>query len=536
MGFMGDGGASGVFRWVGRCSLAVSMLMVVGLLCVGVGVAFGGVGFVAAGGFAGPAEGFHPVGVAVNNTAGGFAGDVYAGDFSNGAVDRFSATGTWEKVTGSIPGFQPYQITVDQNAGEHEGDVFAAGNTNGVVYRFSPGLVLEEEITGLEAPHGVTVNTAEDLFVSEANGTVHEFNSAGKPVDASGALNPSNTVIEGIPGTEAIVAEGAGDLYIATDGGTFHYKLNEGAYQQVNTLDPSQATGVALDTAGNVLTDLQTQFLDYTPAGTLLAHGGAGTLQGGFGVAVNTKTSDVYVADLGTGLVEVFETGSTPQAPATESAQADGVTSFTLHGTLAGETTGYYFAYNTGGSCEGGQSTPAEEATSGAVQAEVTGLAFATQYDFCLVATNKFGVTVGPALTFKTGSIPPEITGQGFSNVTDHAARVAATVSPQGLPGRYHYEYSTSPLSESQPKATSETSYTANGPLAATAELEGLEPNTKYYYRAVATNTSKETEVGPEETLTTLPPATNTLPDNRVYEMVSPPRQPKRRRTRTTSD
>jgi hypothetical protein len=68
---------------------------------------------------------------------------------------------------------------------------------------------------------------------------------------------------------------------------------------------------------------------------------------------------------------------------------------------------GYFFAYNIGTGCAGGQQTPAGQEVEGEeieVSAELTGLAPDTQYAYCLVATNGVGDTYGNATTFTTHS------------------------------------------------------------------------------------------------------------------------------------
>jgi hypothetical protein len=69
------------------------------------------------------------------------------------------------------------------------------------------------------------------------------------------------------------------------------------------------------------------------------------------------------------------------------------------------EKVGYYFAYNIGADCAGGDRTPANPEIEGedvAVSDNLTNLAPATKYSYCLVATNSFGETFGEAWAFRT--------------------------------------------------------------------------------------------------------------------------------------
>lgn len=111
--------------------------------------------------------------------------------------------------------------------------------------------------------------------------------------------------------------------------------------------------------------------------------------------------------------------GSPPQAPVTEAASEVKGFSAVLYGELplGGGASGYYFAYNAGGSCEGGASTQPGIAASGQVHTEVSGLLPLTRYTFCLVANNENGSTFGPGVSFETKRVAPVVEGESFSDV-----------------------------------------------------------------------------------------------------------------------
>jgi hypothetical protein len=474
--------------------------------------------FTALGGFAGA-----PAGVGVNSTTSVFGGAVYVSDRA-GLLDRFSALGVWEKDVEGLA--LPTQVAVDQNPGAMEGDVYVAGAAAGVVYRFSPELALEEEITGLEGPQGVAINSAGDVFVAEAGGAVLEFNSAGEPVDAEGNPSVENTIIGASGLTRAIAVDSGGDLFVATAGGTIKYVLETGAYRKEEPpIDLGNAWGVTLTAAGTVLTDIGPEFLDYQNDGTLLGSGGQNSISAGWGIAVDTKNNYVYVADRIESVVHIFEEGITPEVPTTESAQATGPTSIVLHGRLAGNTAGYYFAYNAGNGCKGGSVTPTIGASSGsAVEFEVSGLEALTKYSYCLVATNRFGSTPGGPNVYETGPAAPTVTSEQFSKVSAHDANIAAQLNPENLPGTYRFEYATEPLSSaSKIESTPEVAYTSGGLVAVSMHLGGLRPGSEYHLRLTGTNSRKETGRGAEIVFRTLPAPVAGPPDARVYEMISPP-------------
>jgi DNA-binding beta-propeller fold protein YncE len=504
---------------MGACRRVVGVDVAVVCMLLAASPATAATGFAPTGSFAAP-ESFGPVGVAVENVVGGFKGDVYVADYANGAVDRFSSAGAWQ-ASASLPGVAPYQLAIDPTTGS----VYVAGSATGTVYRLSPALALEKEITGLEEPHGASVDAAGNLFVVQANGTVLEFNSAGKPIDAAGAEDPANAVVSGLPRSEAVLASASGsDLYIATDEGTFHYELANGAYGPAESLlDPSPATGISFTADGTILLDQQTQFLDYEPLGTLFASGGSGTLSDGFGIAVNTQTNDVYVADLSTDLIDIFAEGSTPEPPATEAAQLTTPTTVRFEGTPAAGTTGYYFAYNEGSSCEGGFTTQAMPFSGGRVQAEAASLEPLKKYSYCLVATNAYGSTYGPVHTVETGRVMPQVSNTSFTAVGAHNATLKAQIDPENLPGRYYFQYATTPVSEAPSPASTVTAAYPEGhePVAVSKEIANLAPNQAYYARVVAENADGEITKGAEVSFSTLAVGSSALPDKRLYELVS---------------
>jgi hypothetical protein len=448
-------------------------------------------------------------------------GNVYVVDPANGVLEEFGALGEWEGAVLSLPGVSPW-IAINQTADLEEGDVYAAVPASGVVDRIRPGLLMVEgQIKGLSEPSGVAVNSTGDVFVSETTaGKVLEFNAIGEPVDATGKLNSANTVLEGLNAPQALVTDSSGDLYIATGEGTVEYTLTAGVYTKVEPPLDGGASGVTVTPAGDVLVDRGSEFADYQ-SGALVGTGGSGILGGGGrGIAASSAaTHRVYVANSEAAVIDLFEEGPTPQTPTTTAGEALG-TNLIFKGTLGADSTGYYFEYNTGGTCEGGPTTGPEAGAPGAVSSQVS-LEPATLYTYCLVATSPYGTAIGNPVSLETGSVPAEISNQSFSNVGPHGGTLTAQVNPENLPGAYYYTYGTPGTFKTTPKTTSEVSYEKT-PFNAEAELSGLEPNTEYQFQLTVTNTHSETAKGPISTLITLPVTPAGLPDNRAYEMVTP--------------
>ena len=477
-------------------------------------------------------EGFVPVGVAVDNSAGLDKGDVYVTGQAHDTIYEYNAAGTEVKAQVVVAGAELAQLTVDSNPGLREGDVYVAGKASGVVYRFGPGLTGEEAfIAGLEQPTDVAVDGEGDVFVTEEGaGKVLEFNAKKEPINAKKEVVglAGNTVIEGLSGPQALALDASGDLYVATGSGTLQYTLSKGVYTVAeNPLDAVSSSGVTVAPSGDVYVD-QDEFglgeiEQYSSSGALLNRAGRLHLsQTTFGVGVSEESHSVYVADEGEKVVDVFEEGAEPEPPVTEPGVAKGLTAV-LNGTLAGNTTGYYFVYAEGASCEGeGEvKSPEMAATGGQVHVEVTGLQALTQYSFCLVATNRFGSTLGSSVSLETSSVKPAITKEAATNVGAHGARLGALVNPENLAGSYYFEYSTG---TGEPSRTPEASFvkgTSSAPVEAL--VEGLQPDTEYHFHLVARNGDGESSEGAEVAFRTLAAAVTSLPDGRVYEMVTPP-------------
>lgn len=207
-----------------------------------------------------------------------------------------------------------------------------------------------------------------------------------------------------------------------------------------------------------------------------------------------------------------FTTLPNPPAIATTSPTDVAHTSATLEGTVNPEgsyVTDCHFEY--GPSPSYGSSAPCTpEAGSGyspvAVTAPVTGLEAGTTYYYRLVATSSGGTSYTPQTSFETPTSPPITSTEGATNITQATATVAATVNPEGEAiTNCRFDYGATSVTEA---STPCTSFPGSGrnPVAVSAELTGLLPNTQYRYRISATN-GTGTARGDEQTFTTLPEA-----------------------------
>jgi Subtilase family len=188
-----------------------------------------------------------------------------------------------------------------------------------------------------------------------------------------------------------------------------------------------------------------------------------------------------------------------PEAPLTEiCGEPAGATEAKACGTLdphTDATVGYYFAYNKGHSCLGGRVTALVgegQRDDAAVSAQLVGLEPATEYAYCLIATDTSGETEGSAVTFTTVPVAPH------SPVTDFATGIATeTVTLQGrltaqrTATGWYFEYAPGgSCSGAGAARTPEAQDTHPGePTGVSASVSGLQPGTEYSDCLIAKNT-----------------------------------------------
>ncbi|HEX4837730.1 MAG TPA: hypothetical protein VFV03_04310, partial [Solirubrobacteraceae bacterium] len=264
-------------------------------------------------------------------------------------------------------------------------------------------------------------------------------------------------------------------------------------------------------------------------------------------VAVNSETGRVYVADDEHSRMDIF--GPTAIVPDIVTGAATSVTTTTarLHGTVNPDeiaVTECRFEYGHPEPPHGSvtwQSVPCDTNPGSGkapveVSANVTGLTPNTGYQYQLVASNANGTGYGQIESFTTLS-PPIVERELSSSVSLSTATVNAKVNPMGYDTTYHFEYgATASYGASVPIPDTDIG-TGGGTVS--QPLSGLQEGVTYHYRVVASSINGTTD-GQDATFTTLstpPPApsdtcpnaayragglSETLPDCRAYEMVSP--------------
>ncbi len=196
-----------------------------------------------------------------------------------------------------------------------------------------------------------------------------------------------------------------------------------------------------------------------------------------------------------------------PEEPVTEECGGPvGSEAVRMCGTLnphSNATAGYYFAYNQGASCTGGDRTPLQPELEGegiAVSADAS-LVPATEYTYCLVATSPGGETVGRGYTFQTEGAPADASPPGEIAVEPAEAsgasiRLKGKVNPESSPTSYYFVYKPVEAAECEDLQGCGTRTGEGGPLtgntqqelSSAIELTGLIPGKAYAYWLIARN------------------------------------------------
>ena len=219
-----------------------------------------------------------------------------------------------------------------------------------------------------------------------------------------------------------------------------------------------------------------------------------------------------------------------PQIPSIETGLASAVLGHTatFNGTVNPDGNGVSAcAFEYGTSASYGSSVPcAALPGSGnvavAVSADVSGLASNTTYHVRIAALNGAGSATGPDETFTTAALPPVAVTLPASLVATLAATLNGTVSPEGSAvSDCHFEYGTSVMYGSSVPCSSLPG-SGSLPVAESAALSGLVPNSTYHVRVVATGPGG-TSYGADGIFTTvaLPPVAVTLPASLVATLAA---------------
>jgi sugar lactone lactonase YvrE len=476
---------------------------------------------------------FDPADVAVDSSGTASDGNFYVTDPGNNLVDAFDASGApiasfgdSEPPDGQLRGLKtptgsfstPCGLAVEPETG----NLFVADQNNSKIWIFdSSGAYLERSIadSALQGPCGLAFSsTGEELYVrNSGNGNVLRFHRSG-----------------------------ANDYDFAQ----VVYAQNGGTPENFEDDGPS-ATDVAVNTADNHLfIDLGERIAEFEPFGGQILTFAQGIASNG--IAIDSAGGKIYATDSSTFPPQIrsFST-ATITLPDVTTGAATNVTgeSATLNGTLdaLGIETECEFEYDTDGSYASPTKVPCEPAGpyfgAEAVHADVSGLDPGTTYHYRLHAESAEGENNGADVSFATDGAPI-VESLSFSNVTVDGAELRAKVNPAGDATSYRFEYTTEEDFEVNGFANATKAPEPDGSLisantaqSVTETITGLKAGTRYVFRLLAANgigTSESPQSpSPPKHFKTLAapqapeggdfPGQGFLPDDRAWELVSPP-------------
>ena len=467
-----------------------------------------------------------PTSVAVDNSTGPSAGDVYVGDFFEHLVQKFGPSGrivsTWgEEGKGQKDGRE----VIPQGARE----VFPFGEIYGVAVDSEGFLYVGSESFGGDILKFDQAGNFQDNPCFSTN------NFCTSLIFAVGGDDISLQHTSAFEKTTASVPDAAFD---PSDNEHFQdYEPGEGSviYHDSPTCDPVTEACEPVDAFGAG---------QFPTVETETAYGAKQT-SGAGGLAVDAQDT-VYVANSNAGDVLAF--ADVVPFATTEPAKERGETSLTLAGRVDPENRGEIVEcrFEWGLTKAYGHSVPCDTQNFDAsteVTGELTGLTpitelpLGTKYHYRLIATNVNGATgEGRDQTAET-TAPPEIEGVSSSHLTATSAELDATIKPYGLPTRYYFQYGPT-TSYGQTSPTGEITGDAgqlSGLHKVAVSIEGLQPGVTYHFRLLVENELDRAHpvVSEDHSFEFAPPACPNsavrqetgsayLPDCRAYELVSP--------------
>ena len=260
--------------------------------------------------------------------------------------------------------------------------------------------------------------------------------------------------------------------------------------QPMNTASVQAAFSTTPASTGNFVWSSGDAVVTYTPSSNL-----AGS------TVCTVRIGDAATDSNGSAMHGAFESRFTTGAasstarPSINSFSSSGVTDTTASLAAAvtpnGAATTVFFEY--GPTTAYGAIVPGQAIGSGNspinVSGDLTGLTPGTTYHYRVYATNSVGTTFGTDATFDTSAPLPQVTTTAASFVTTSTTSLNGTVNPNGLQTSVYFRWGTrSDDLGNQTAGQNVGSGSAN--IAFWAELAALQPDTTYFYQAVAVNGS----------------------------------------------
>jgi streptogramin lyase len=417
-----------------------------------------------------------------------------------GRIGRITTQGQiTEFSSGITSGAEPVAVTAAPDGNvwftEHDNPARIGRITpQGVVTEFSSGITPDADLRGIAAGRDGSL-----LFAENHVPAIARITTAGAVTEyPSGAGRGPVGVTTGSDGNlwfSDLGDHSIGWMTVApgVTATTASHVASAGAQLSAGIAPNSQATTYYFEygttTAyGNVTST--------TSAGSTAAYATRTASIGGLAFGTTYHARAVAANPTGTtyGPDHVFTT-TVPGAPVATTEAAAGVTSSnaTLAATVnpQGLATTYHFEW--GPSPILGTVTPQPDGSLPADSADHTltqdlsGLEPNKTYYYRIVATSTSGTTYGEAETLTTSAVAPDAATGLASSVTDSSAALSGRINPRNGGAGWHFDYGTNATFGSSAPDPDAALAADNSDHQVTQALTGLEPNTTYHYRLVAT-------------------------------------------------
>jgi DNA-binding beta-propeller fold protein YncE len=386
-----------------------------------------------------------PAGVAVDEST----HQVYVVDSTTSRVEVFGEDGVFQKefsgcgAPASMPAArfsEPSGIAVDNSSGPADlsrGDIYVVDTKNETVDKFTVSGECIARLTGVpETPHGklsgrafekiwgVAVDSSGDAWVDFENKAFEPKRIARFNDEVTNGFVPDESLEEALGGSDELFpglgVNSKGDIYykdVSARENVDEVKELNGDGQEINRFAPADWLAVESLT-GDVYLGEQSKVVRVSSAGEEIESFGLGHLTSASGVAVDSSTGTVYVADSVRNVVDVFPL-EPPGPPTVTGSSVEDIasTSATFAGRInpRGAKTEYSFEYGRCSSETTCQSSgyegpfPIESLAAGfdsfVVSVHPQDLVGNTSYHVRLVAHNGIGSVVGEEKTFVTNGV-----------------------------------------------------------------------------------------------------------------------------------
>jgi hypothetical protein len=480
------------------------------------------------------------------------SGNLFVRDKNNRRVQEFEADGTFLRAWG-------WNVVQEGTSGDTAADqfetCFVAAECQAGVSGASPGQFATASF-GYGGGIDVHGPSGDVLVADPENSRIQRFEvptNTSAPIPAPGAANMIGPIpaYAGFPGifSALLAVDDSGIVYAPAGGGgndILRYNLNTSAFidpipvASLTGTDPLAET-VALEvdpTNGNLLAARRRFIVELAdpdgPVGSIthvdthlegaLDFSGSSGVQG---MGLDPESGNLYVAS--NPYLLLAKDG--PASPATVTFQphsnVEGITA-TVSATISRDealTTEYQLQFansNTPGdfvTVASGQIAPGSGSVL--VTSNLEDLLPSNLYLVRMVTQKPFGnpQTFTSAPTLATKVVPPSIFATRAGAITDSSARLSVSINPNGRQTSYHFEYGVGNFANFAPLPDGLLN-SSNTQIYIEQAISGLQPNTTYQYRVVASSGIAGTETGPTQTFTTK--AAPELSEERAYELVSP--------------